>query len=77
MKTALALEDPDGIYEQLLDAHAGLSDEQSSAFNALLILLLVNQVGDQTASGCIQAARLELESRTPRSHSYPTPTETS
>lgn len=61
MKTELALQDPDCIYEQLLDAHAGLTDEQSSALNARLILLLANQVGDQTAAQCIRAARMNLE----------------
>ncbi|MGA8514521.1 MAG: DUF2783 domain-containing protein [Burkholderiaceae bacterium] len=39
------LEDADGFYEALLDAHAGLSAEQSAALNARLILLLANQVG--------------------------------
>jgi hypothetical protein len=76
MKTELSLEDPDGIYEQLLDAHAGLSDEQSSALNARLILLLVNQVGDQEAADCIRAARLGLEVRPEPSYFNPPPKET-
>eukprot|EP01041_Mallomonas_annulata_P030342 gene30342-52458_t len=46
MKTALNLQDADGFYEQLMDAHTGLSREQSELFNARLILLLANQVGD-------------------------------
>jgi hypothetical protein len=38
--------DADGFYEALLDAHSGLSAEQSAALNARLILLLANQIGD-------------------------------
>lgn len=50
--------DADGFYELLLDAHQGLSREQSEALNARLILLLANQVGDvQTLAACIAAAR--------------------
>lgn len=36
----------DDFYEALLDAHRGLSDEQSELLNARLILLLANHVGD-------------------------------
>lgn len=46
MKTTLHLQDPDTFYEQLLDAHAGLTREQSELLNARLILILANQVGD-------------------------------
>lgn len=58
MKTELNLQDADGFYEQLMDAHQGLSADQSALLNARLILLLANQVGDsQVLSRCIQAAR--------------------
>ncbi len=57
MKTTPNLQDADTFYEQLMDAHAGLSREQSELFNARLILLLANQVGDTRVLGeCIQAA---------------------
>lgn len=57
MKTALHLQDADGFYEQLLDAHQGLSREQSELLNARLILLLANQVGDaEVLRECVQAA---------------------
>ena len=50
--------DADGFYELLLDAHQGLSREQSEALNARLILLLANQVGNaETLAQCIAAAR--------------------
>lgn len=58
MKTTLNLQDADGFYEQLLDAHQGLTKEQSDLFNARLILLLANQVGDAKVLGeCVEAAR--------------------
>ncbi len=57
MKTAQNLQDGDAFYEQLLDAHEGLSREQSELLNARLILLLANQVGDATVlRECVQAA---------------------
>jgi hypothetical protein len=59
MKTALNLQDADTFYEQLLDAHEGLSAEQSRLLDARLILLLANQVGDaRVLSECVQAARV-------------------
>ena len=62
MKTTLHLQDADTFYEQLLDAHTGLSREQSELLNARLILLLANQLGDaRVLADCIQAARLEEE----------------
>jgi hypothetical protein len=58
MKTTLNLQDADGFYEQLLDAHATLGQEQSELFNARLILLLANQVGDaRVLKECVEAAR--------------------
>jgi hypothetical protein len=38
--------DPDLAYRLLIDAHRGLSDEESAALNARLILILANQIGD-------------------------------
>jgi Protein of unknown function (DUF2783) len=40
------LTDFDGFYEALIDAHRGLSNEQSHAMNAKLVLLLANHIGD-------------------------------
>jgi hypothetical protein len=58
MNTALNLQDADGFYERLLDAHHGLSREESERLNARLILLLANQVGDaELLAQCIEAAR--------------------
>ncbi|UWR00333.1 DUF2783 domain-containing protein [Rhodobacteraceae bacterium S2214] len=41
------LENPDDFYAALLAAHDGLTLEETSAFNARLILVLANHVGDQ------------------------------
>ncbi|MEE9272717.1 MAG: DUF2783 domain-containing protein [Robiginitomaculum sp.] len=45
--TALNLTNTDDIYERLIDAHDGLSDDDSNKFNAKLILLLFNHIGDE------------------------------
>ena len=58
MRTQLNFQDADAFYEQLLDAHIGLSREQSELLNARLILLLANQVGDaRVLNECVEAAR--------------------
>jgi hypothetical protein len=58
MKTESNLQDADGFYEMLLDAHEGLSPAQSQLLNARLILLLANQVGDAgVLAACVTAAR--------------------
>ena len=36
----------DDFYELLIETHRDLSDEQSAAVNARLILLLANHIGD-------------------------------
>jgi hypothetical protein len=38
--------DPDGVYAAIIDAHAGLTDAESVALNARLVLLLANHIGD-------------------------------
>lgn len=49
---------PDDFYQALIDAHAGLTEQQSAALNARLILLLANQVGDlETLKEAIAAAK--------------------
>lgn len=45
LTTDLNLESPDDFYQALIDAHRGLSTEQSHAMNARLVLLLANQIG--------------------------------
>jgi hypothetical protein len=36
----------DAFYAELVDAHDGLSAEESARLNARLVLILANQVGD-------------------------------
>ncbi len=36
----------DDVYEMLLEAHSGLSEEESHALDARLVLLLANRIGD-------------------------------
>jgi hypothetical protein len=38
----------DAFYEALIESHRGLSTGQSQAFNARLVLLLANHIGDTT-----------------------------
>jgi anthranilate phosphoribosyltransferase len=57
MKTMLSQQDADNFYEQLLDAHQGLSEQQAALLNARLILLLANHVGDaKLLKECVEAA---------------------
>ena len=44
--TAPNLETPDASYAALLAAHEGLSEAESHALNARLVLILMNQVGE-------------------------------
>lgn len=50
--------DADGFYDELIRAHAGMTKEQSDAFNARLILTLANHIGDrEVLSAALEAAR--------------------
>ena len=58
MKTQAHFQDADGFYEQLINAHAGLSAEQSELLNHRLILILANHIGDAAVlRECIEAAQ--------------------
>lgn len=53
------IDKPDDLYADLLNAHEGLSKEQSDAFNARLILVLANHIGDRdVVRGALEAAKL-------------------
>ena len=49
--TTRNLADPDAAYARLIEAHKGLSEEESIALNARLILILMNQVDDEKVIG--------------------------
>jgi hypothetical protein len=40
---------PDDVYALLIEAHEGKTKEESDAFNARLILTLINHIGDEEA----------------------------
>ena len=44
---ANGLSDPSAFYAALVAAHEGLSENDSAALNARLVLLLANHIGDQ------------------------------
>jgi hypothetical protein len=46
LDTSARLAAPDDFYEALIDAHQGLSADESHALNARLVLLLANQIGE-------------------------------
>jgi hypothetical protein len=50
------LPDPDRVYRMLVEAHRGLSEEESAALNTRLVLILANQTGDEA----VVAAALAL-----------------
>ena len=45
LTTTPNLEAPDDFYEALIEAHQGLSGDESQALNARLVLLLANHIG--------------------------------
>ncbi|MGP1395879.1 MAG: DUF2783 domain-containing protein [Inquilinaceae bacterium] len=62
LRTGPATGAPDDLYAALIDAHRGLTDAQSRQFDARLILLLANHVGDpRILAEAIAAARRGLE----------------
>ena len=53
LKTHPNLPDPDAFYASLLAVHKGLTEAQSHALNARLVLILSNHIGDP---GTLQSA---------------------
>lgn len=49
LNTSPNLSDADGTYADLIATHDGLSEAQSHALNARLILILANHIGDPIA----------------------------
>ena len=62
LRRTLNLARPDDVYNAIVDAHRDLNDEQCRAFDARLILLLANQVGDEAVlREALKAARETME----------------
>lgn len=55
--------DPDGFYAALIDAHDGLADEESAAFNARLVLILANHIGDRAILSDAIATAAPIETK--------------
>ncbi|MFN3641572.1 MAG: DUF2783 domain-containing protein [Gemmobacter sp.] len=58
--TSPNIADADGFYADLLAAHHGLAPDASAAFNARLVLILANHIGDRA----VLAEALALARRT-------------
>ena len=66
LRRTLNLANPDEVYNTIVTAHRGLSDEQCRAFDARLILLLANHVGDEAViREALAAAQASLEGAMP------------
>jgi hypothetical protein len=46
LSTTTNFADPDAAYRLIVEAHRGISDEQSASLDAALVLILANHVGD-------------------------------
>ena len=46
LSTASNFARPDDAFRAIVEAHRGLSDEQSADFDAALVLILANHIGD-------------------------------
>ncbi len=56
------LTEPDEVYAALIESHTGLTEEESMAQNARLILLLANHIGDcDTLKQAITLARAQAD----------------
>ena len=56
--------DADGLYAAIIEAHSGLSQDDSMALNARLVLLLANHIGDAgMLHEAITTARASIEKR--------------
>ncbi|HZI84339.1 MAG TPA: DUF2783 domain-containing protein [Casimicrobiaceae bacterium] len=58
---------PDDFYQELIDLHRDLSDEQSARVNAKLVLLLANHIGDMSVLREAMAAARERYAASPTS----------
>jgi hypothetical protein len=63
LDTESRLPDPDRAYRALIEAHRGLTDEESAALNTRLLLILANHIGDHAVlADAIRLARESMDS---------------
>lgn len=61
LMTAPNIVDPDAFYSELIRAHDGLTEDESHAMNARLILLLANHIGNrEVLSHALATARATI-----------------
>ena len=61
LNTKPNIADPDDFYQELIDLHRDLSEEQSALVKAKLILLLANHIGDvEVLRAAMTAARQDI-----------------
>ena len=59
--------DPDATYRMIVEAHRGLSPEQSAALDSALVLSLANHIGHKTViAQALALARKALATNDPR-----------
>jgi hypothetical protein len=46
LDTSARFADPDAAYRAIIEAHRGLTENESADFKATLVLILANQLGD-------------------------------
>ena len=49
LDTSARFADPDAAYRAIIEAHRGLTENESADFNAALVLILANHLGDMAA----------------------------
>ena len=58
MNTTTNIPDPDGFYAAWIAAQEHMSEAESADYNARLVLLLANQIGDMAVlHDCVTAAQ--------------------
>lgn len=64
LNTESNIASPDDFYEELIDLHRDLTDEQSALVNAKLILLFANHIGDmEVLRAAMAAARKDVAAK--------------
>jgi hypothetical protein len=65
LSTASNFADPDSAYRLMVEAHRGLSDEDSASLDTALVLILANHIGDAAVLGeAIALAKRQLVGNT-------------
>ena len=65
LNTEPNIDAPDDFYQELIDLHRDLTDQQSALVNAKLVLLLANHIGDRAVLREAMAAAREDVAKSP------------